>query len=291
MPSAKEIRAALFHSDGSLQEFTGKVPATEFFPDATGYGTIQENPPIVPVLKGEEVLGYVFLNSNYVPSGGYSGKPIHIMIAVDKDFTIKKAKLVKHSEPIVLIGIPVEKVNAYIDAYTGRNYPRDGMNQEAPDVISGATVTVMVINETIARSTIAAAKAMQGGGEEGAAPAQPKELSVVDMDNQTVSTWQELTGNGAVRSFHLKVGEVNEAFAKSKHPEGAEHAESANPEDEFIEMFYAPVSVPSIGRSLLGDAGYAQLEKQLKPKQQAILVAGKGLYSFKVMCAAGFLTA
>ena len=70
MPSAKEIRAALFHSDGSLQEFTGKVPATEFFPDATGYGTIQENPPIVPVLKGEEVLGYVFLNSNYVPSGG-----------------------------------------------------------------------------------------------------------------------------------------------------------------------------------------------------------------------------
>ena len=282
MPSAKEIRAALFHSDGTLEEFTGKVPATEFFPDATGYGKIQDSPPIVPVLKGEEVLGYVFLNSNYVPSGGYSGKPIHIMIAVDKDFTIKKAKLVKHSEPIVLIGIPVEKVNAYIDAYTGRNYPRDGMNQEAPDVISGATVTVMVINETIARASIAAAKAMQGGGgEESAVSAQPKELSVVDMDNQTVSTWQELTGNGAVRSFHLKVGEVNEAFAKSRHPEGAEHAESANPEDEFIEMFYAPVSVPSIGRSLLGDAGYAQLQKQLKPNQQAILVAGKGLYSFK----------
>ena len=281
MPTAKELRAALFHSDGSLQEFTGKVPATEFFPDATGYGTIQDNPPIVPVLKGEEVLGYVFLNSNYVPSGGYSGKPIHIMIAVDKDFTIKKAKLVKHSEPIVLIGIPVEKVNAYIDAYSGRNYPRDGMNQEAPDVISGATVTVMVINETIARSTIAAAKAMQGGEGDNATPAQPKELSVVDMDNQKVSSWQELTGNGAVRSFHLTVGEVNEAFAKSKHPEAAEHSESSNPQDEFIEMFYAPVSVPSIGRSLLGNAGYEQLQKQLKPNQQAILVAGKGLYSFK----------
>ena len=84
----------------------------------------------------------------------------------------------------MLIGIPVEKVNAYIDAYSGRNYPRDGMNQEAPDVISGATVTVMVINETIARSTIAAAKAMQGGEGDNAAPAQPKELSVVDMDNQ-----------------------------------------------------------------------------------------------------------
>ena len=41
------------------------------------------------------------------------------------------------------------------------------------------------------------------------------------------------------------------------------------------------MSVPSIGRSLLGEPGYAQLEKQLKPNQQAILVAGKGLYSFK----------
>lgn len=61
MPSAKELRAALFHSDGSLQEFTSKVPATEFFPNATGYGAIQEQPPLVPVLKGEETIGYVFL--------------------------------------------------------------------------------------------------------------------------------------------------------------------------------------------------------------------------------------
>ena len=248
MPTAKELRAALFHSDGSLQEFTSKVPATEFFPDATGYGAIQEQPPLVPVLKGEETLGYVFLNSDYVPSGGYSGKPIHIMIGVDKDFTITKAKLVKHSEPIVLIGIPV---------------------------------TVMVINETIARSAIAAAKAMQGGGAEEAVPAQPKELTVVDMDKQEKSSWQELTGSGAVRSFQLHVGEVNEGFIKAKHPEAAERAESSHPEDEFIEMFYAPVSVPSIGRSLLGDAVYEQMTKQLQPGQQAILVAGKGLYSFK----------
>ena len=36
-----------------------------------------------------------------------------------------------------------------------------------------------------------------------------------------------------------------------------------------------------LAAALLGDAGYAQLQKQLKPNQQAILVAGKGLYSFK----------
>ena len=56
MPSAKELRAALFHSDGSLQEFTAKVPATEFFPDATGYGAIQEQPPLVPTARLPKIV-------------------------------------------------------------------------------------------------------------------------------------------------------------------------------------------------------------------------------------------
>ena len=41
------------------------------------------------------------------------------------------------------------------------------------------------------------------------------------------------------------------------------------------------MSVPTIGRSLLGDAGYEQLKARLKPGQQAIVVAGDGAYSFK----------
>ena len=41
------------------------------------------------------------------------------------------------------------------------------------------------------------------------------------------------------------------------------------------------VGVPTIGRSLLGDAGYERLAARLRPGQQAILVAGEGVYSFK----------
>jgi NosR/NirI family nitrous oxide reductase transcriptional regulator len=39
--------------------------------------------------------------------------------------------------------------------------------------------------------------------------------------------------------------------------------------------------VPSIGRSLLGEAGYQQLRQRLHPGQQAILIAANGAYSFK----------
>ena len=47
-------------------------------------------------------------------------------------------------------------------------------------------------------------------------PAQPKELTIVDIDKQEKSNWQELTDSGAVRSFQLHVGEVNEGFIKAK---------------------------------------------------------------------------
>ena len=41
------------------------------------------------------------------------------------------------------------------------------------------------------------------------------------------------------------------------------------------------MTVPTIGRSLLGDEGYEQLKARLKPGQQAVVVAGDGVYSFK----------
>lgn len=46
-------------------------------------------------------------------------------------------------------------------------------------------------------------------------------------------------------------------------------------------MYVAQASVPSIGRSLLGNALYNQLQNRIEPGQQAIIIAGNGPYSFK----------
>ncbi|MBX8828138.1 4Fe-4S binding protein, partial [Ochrobactrum sp. SFR4] len=83
------------------------------------------------------------------------------------------------------------------------------------------------------------------------------------------------------RSLKLSVGEVTQAFLDAKQPYAAGNPETSDPEDQFIELYIAPVSVPSIGLSLLGKAGYDQMQKHLKPGQQAVLVAGDGAYSFK----------
>ena len=89
-----------------LSEWLGKVPAAELVEGADGYGPIREDLPAAPVLKGGETIGWAFVTSDFVGTTGYSGKPIHTLVAVDPQARIIGMDLVKHSEPIVLIGIP-----------------------------------------------------------------------------------------------------------------------------------------------------------------------------------------
>ena len=95
-----------------LNQFISEIPARELVAGADAYGDLLENIPVVPVLKGDEVMGYAYITSDFVGTTGYSGKPIHVMVAIDNDAKLLGANLVKHSEPIVLIGIPNSKIKA-----------------------------------------------------------------------------------------------------------------------------------------------------------------------------------
>lgn len=275
----------------TLEEFITDVPATEFFPDATGYGAVETHPHLVPVMKGDKSIGYVFLNADYVNTAGYSGKPVMMLIGVDNSFTIKAVKLVKHSEPIVLLGIPESKINVLLDKYTGRNYYQN-QNIPVPDVISGATVTVMVMNETIARSSLIFAReilAKQGerpeattlAASEAEKPSEPKTITQLNPKAVALTTWEEMLTSGDIAHLHLNVGEVNEAFAKAGKTDAAKISESSNPDDSFIDLYIAEVSIPQIGKPLLGEALYNQVIPRLKEGENMIVVAGKGLYSWK----------
>jgi NosR/NirI family transcriptional regulator, nitrous oxide reductase regulator len=77
------------------------------------------------------------------------------------------------------------------------------------------------------------------------------------------------------------VGEVNEAFERSGNAEAAARPERGDPEETFIDLYVGLATIPTIGRSLMGDAAYEQMLAHLEPGQHAIIVAGEGRYSFK----------
>ncbi|EKV26373.1 Nitrous oxide reductase maturation protein NosR [Caenispirillum salinarum AK4] len=278
------IATALPAAAASLDEYLDKVSAADLVPGADRLGEPQGTPPVVPAYKGDAVAGYVFLNSDFTNATGYSGRPIHILAGVSTEGVISGVRMVEHHEPIVLIGIPEERIRDYNQAIVG--YDAVTMTAPAetgePDIISGATVTVLVMYDSVTRGAAKVARRL-GLGDLDAASAQPAApVREIDRDAPVeVKDWQTLLGEGAVRRLKLTVGQVNEAFAQSGNPEAAERPEKGAPEDTFIDLYVAQVSVPTVGRSLLGENEWRNLQETLEEGQSALMIMGQGRYSFK----------
>ena len=274
-------------AQSSLAAFLDKVTPQELFPRATRVGEPQGDPPLLPVFAEDEQIGFIYLNSDVTGSIGYSGKPIHILVGIDMQGVIAGFKLVDHKEPIVLVGVPERRVVEAINKLIGTKVGPIASGAERPpqpDIVSGATVTVLVMADSIVRSAVRLIRS--GRLSISSIDAQPhtavtREERSVDMSAPGGRDWQSLLGDGSVRRLRLSVGDVNAAFERSGNADAAAHPEKGNPDDTFIDLYAALVSVPAIGKSLLGESGYERLSSRLKPGQQAVLVAGQGRYSFK----------
>ncbi|TWA70267.1 NosR/NirI family nitrous oxide reductase transcriptional regulator [Azospirillum brasilense] len=273
-------------AEALLARYLGAVQPGDLAAGADRFGAPLTNAPLVPLYKGDALVGHAFLTSDFVNTTGYSGRPIHVMVGLAPDGTVTGAKLVDHHEPIVLIGIPPAKVNAFIDGYVGKNVltlASQSASSPPVDIVSGATVTVMVIGDSIIRS---GKKVLQALGAPGAAEAAPTVTRSLDLSKTGVEAkdredWATLVGDGSVRRLTLTVGEVNAAFERTGKAEAAARPEAGDPNDSFIDLYAALATIPVVGRSLLGDAEYEALVQRLKPGQHAIVVAGLGRYSFK----------
>ncbi|QGX98379.1 regulatory protein NosR [Roseovarius faecimaris] len=265
-----------------LSRFLSSLDPAELVDGATGFGPIGESTPTAPLLRDGETIGWAFLTSDFVGTTGYSGKPIHVVAAISPDAVLMGAKLVQHSEPIVLIGIPDAKMIALTESYAGLDLKAEaaaGGSAHDLDIISGATVTVMVIDDSIVRAGLKVARALGLGGLAPTTPdGPPREI---DMDQMATRSWSELSGDGSIRRLTLDVGQINAAFADTGDERAIARPEKGEPDDTYIDMHAALVSVPSIGLSLLGEREYANLTKWLAPGEHAILLLGRGTYSFK----------
>ncbi|MBR2120223.1 MAG: regulatory protein NosR [Afipia sp.] len=269
----------------NLATHLSKAAPSDLFPSADRFGPVQGDPPIAPVYQSDKPLGFVYLNSDFANAVGYSGKPIHTLVGIDPKGILTGLKLVEHKEPIVLVGIPekriLEAVNKLIGADLG-SVARGAAPAPQVDIISGATVTVLVIGDSIVRSATKLIRSGRLGAQANpAASTVPRISRTIDSAKSEIRDWQSLVGDGSVKRLLLSVADVNKAFEKNGNAAAAARPEEGDPDETFIDLYVADVAVPTIGRSLLGDDGYNRLVGRLKPGQHALVVAGSGRYSFK----------
>src|SRR5690606_34080900 len=124
-----------------------------------------------------------------------------------------------HKEPIVLIGIPEERVVAALNSLIGFDAAQVAARTQAPpqvDIVSGATVTVLVMGDSVVRSAVRLIRSGRlGGAAPAAAGADAAATRTIDPSPGEIRDWETLLGDGSIRRLHLSIGDVNEAFSQS----------------------------------------------------------------------------
>lgn len=167
----------------------------QFFPAADRVSELEGEPLSAVVYKNSSVIGYVFYTDDVVKIPAYSGKPISTLVGFDLEGKIVGLKIVHHEEPILVVGISDADLQNFIDQYSGKHVNdkikiggRDRDGYKSIDAISGATITVMVLNATINQSMRKVAQARGILSQNGEILAQTRAF---DEEPIWISVWQE----------------------------------------------------------------------------------------------------
>jgi Na+-translocating ferredoxin:NAD+ oxidoreductase RnfG subunit len=133
--------------------------AQQFFPQSDRVGDFEGDPLAAAVYHGDRLLGYVLRTTDISRIPAYSGEPITLLVGFDLAGKIAGLEIVKHAEPILVVGVSEQDLKRYADQYRGISVldkvKIGGAEREdyvTIDGITGATITAMVMNATVMRS-------------------------------------------------------------------------------------------------------------------------------------------
>lgn len=260
----------------------GKAPvdsealAKSFFSIATHIGAMEGEPPSAAVYQRGRVVGYFLFTQDVVASKGFSGKPFNIALGLALDGTIAGARIIEQHEPILVIGVSAQDLEAFVAQYIGLDIRtpvkvvRRVRNKNEVDAVSGATISSVVLSDAIIRSARAVGRARG-----------VLESAGIDFDSFVRRDWSALVDDGSVVSRRIRYGRVRaelEGKGASLFPPGVREPE---PDAMVSEIFVALATPARIGRNLMGDLKFNSVMGGLEDGDQIMFVAGTGLYSFK----------
>jgi polyferredoxin len=133
--------------------------ARQYFPQADTVSPFEGDPLAATVSRQGDLLGYVLRTTDIAPIPAYSGEPITLLVGLDTAGSITGLEIMKHSEPILVVGVSEQDLRHYIDQYRGVSVQKQVKIGGAPregyvivDGISGASITAMVMNATVMKA-------------------------------------------------------------------------------------------------------------------------------------------
>ena len=190
---------------------------------------------------------------------------MNTLVGMDTRGLLTGVRIVRHSEPIVLIGLDESVIHEFTAQYAGKSItdrilisdvPKDGY--VIVDGISGATVTAVAENATVlaAGRVVARAESI---------------VSAADIRTQRPSakfqelSWRQLVSRGAIGSISVAPGE-----------------QGLPVESRPVDVRFTVLDPPSVGRNLLGERFYEIVQERMsRDGGSALYIGGIAGVSFK----------
>jgi transcriptional regulator of nitric oxide reductase len=257
---------------------------TAFFPSATRVGPVDKKMPITPVYQLNDLLGYVFESDDFTNFIGFSGQTINILIGIDTQGVFTGLKILNHHEPIFLHGLGEQPLFTFVKQYQHHSIKeRFIINARAKtsldatyfDGITRATISVLVVNDTIIASALKVAREKLSGF------VAPSNI-VVNPDYFEPLDFGEMVKKEYIQRWKLT---REQALAMIDGPSNAltntiNSLSEGEDKNNFIDLYYAFVNIPTIGKNLLGETEYQRLLDNLIPGEYALMIFNRGNYAF-----------
>lgn len=254
------------------------------FPAATVIEDKLPDVPVYPVYQLQELLGYAYESTDLSRLQGFAGKPIQMMIGLDTQGRFTGVKILHHHEPVFLHGLGEEPLFDFVDQYEGRSLReqilvqsslsgKSGKSAEGDvvyfDGVSKATVSVLIVNDTVLSSALKVARQkLEAFAQSAPTRAKPDWFEPLG--------WQQLIDRGYVSRTRIEVDAVEQQLGRplSDYP-----TDLTPPDGEaFTELYLAYMNSPMVGRNLLGDEHYARFMARLGENDQVLMVASRGMF-------------
>ncbi|MDH3974678.1 MAG: 4Fe-4S binding protein [Deltaproteobacteria bacterium] len=247
------------------------VPCKELMPLAGDFSERKGNPKYIEAYQtidgAKKTIGYLFLSVDIVDIPAYSGQPIVTLISMDMEGIIKGVKIIQHSEPILMVGIPEEELTRFADQYIGLKVgtktklgDSEDPNVKTLDAVSGATVTVIAEDLTIMKSTRLIAE--QVGIIQAVSGIKGRLI-----EDFTPMSWKALIDKGLLG--HLRVNPDEVGYEQAKEGEA------------WIDIYFGYLNLPSAGLNLMGKNNYRWVKKEIEKGGHAFVIVSNGVSSFK----------
>lgn len=242
--------------------------------------------PITSELEPEGgPIGYVFESIDLAPIPGFEGTPMNLLVAIDRKGNFIDVSVLRQHEPVFLSGLGETPLNEFVRQYAGKNLRQDftvssaygntkagaADNRVVLDGVTKATASVRIVNQTALAAGLAVARARLGFADPGTRgpPAEVRSDAYEALD------FAALVERGLIGRLRVTHAEAEKLFAGTEG-EGVDEDALRSPGDTLIELYVAYLNAPTVGRTVLGDARYADLMKKLEPGQHALWFASTG---------------